>query len=115
MVSVLLSIIDDIMPAGESGPVVLKISSIMPVAAEDENILMIATGIISEGISKGAASGVNIPAIKSRKLELLIMETAKRRATRVGRISMTSLKPSFTPLIKQEYTSVLCITPYMII
>lgn len=50
MVSVLLIIMETVLPIDESGPKVLKMSSVIPVAAEEENILIMATAKSSPGI-----------------------------------------------------------------
>mgnify|MGYP006992119130 CR=1 FL=1 len=72
-------------------------SSVIPVAAEDENILTIATGNISEGILKKLVKGVKRLQRRLRQPELLNIPTATKSPTKVGAMSITILNPSFTP------------------
>jgi hypothetical protein len=68
------------------------------VAAEDENILTSTIGKSSDGKCKKSVTGFSISDSKSKVPEDLNIPMAIIRPISVGRISITTLKPSFAPL-----------------
>ena len=87
-------------------------SSVIPVAADDENILTMATGIISGCIPRALVKGENIEHINARHPELLKIPTATRSPIKVGASPVTILKPSLTPVRNASYTGIFLIMPY---
>ena len=88
---------EDINPARESGPEVLKISSRKPVAAEEEKSFAKMTGRTSFGIFKRFPRGARNETIRSSAPDERKIWIAKNKAIKVGAISNTILNPSITP------------------
>ena len=86
----------------ESGPYSLNISRTIPVAAEDENIFTIVTGINCPGNPMGS---VNFPSTLPKsviKPDSLKTPTATISPISVGITFITVVKPSFAPFTKSS-------------
>lgn len=102
-------------PRYESGPYLLKISSTIPVAAEEENIFTIVTGISSPGKPKGLVIFPSHFPKNSIKPDSLKTPTATISPINVGKTFATVFNPSAAPETKSSYIFLLLLIPYIVI